>query len=407
MRPQRRANAGGFGAAASIFPGVSTTITDKTHGTYPMPSMAYPAVNGLPAQVPASLQSKRAALQSQESLAQSMSVAFPAGKRPRTAPRPNYQPNTGGGAAPGRGTTPSFLVDATLAASRAISEWTPGHRTADFASIQRVVQANKGSLEYALYLAQQLVFNHKAGFLTDVSDGYYQPISARLSGRYLPRPGGGRRKHMGFYRLLSLPVLNYYLRLDDYYRDDGEGWITPQHVMDQYSLDGAVRTDANESEHAAYRKTNSKLYTITVDGRQPAVTNIWGAVRQQQPLYLIVKRVQSSQAPEEYVVSPADSSRQIVPVGADPDGNRPYHRNPIQVVPWADYQKWRPSLEDLRYYDEEAGGYRYGVALKVGWANYSSVASNEAMVAKAWYDARTLMNLPTADITINMTPDVG
>lgn len=399
-RRRRARDVGGFNAAGSAIPGVTTTTSDKVSGTYPLPGFNYPAGNGLPRQVPASLQGKRANMSSQEALARSMGLSFPAGKRPKGNPSFPPPPTPAGPTRsfPGRGTTPSFLVDAAMAAQQAIAQWNPGKRTGDFSSTTRLVQASKGELEFALYLKGQVVFQHKDGFLTDEANQFLQPIAARLSGRYIPTGIGTRRRHRGSYRLLSLPALNYYLRLADTPRNGK--WLTPAQVLEQYPFDGVIRTDAHESEHPAYRKTNAKVYAVTIDGRQPDATNIWGAIRSQQDLYILVKRLPLSKCPSYYITSPADETQHTIPTHA---GGNPldYHPNPLQLIPWANYEKGHPTADDLRYFDEILGDYCYAKAVRIGWANYPSIASNDDSVNQAWYNARMLMDLPTIDLTLN------
>lgn len=124
-----------------------------------------------------------------------------------------------------------------------------------------------------------------------------------------------------------------------------------------------------------------------------------GLLRQQQPLYLIIKRIRASEAPNEYVISPIDGIRRSVPVAG---AGRRFHRNPIQVVPWTDPHKRHPTLEDLQYYDELDGTTRYGIAICVGYSNYPSDSSSSQAVARAWYDASVLMELERADVTLNI-----
>lgn len=390
--------------APTKIPGVYTSISDREQGTYPFPGFGYPAVSKLPRQVPGALQGQHPSTSSQEALARDMGLAFPPNKRPRGSP-PSYQPSNPQSRGPGRGITPSFLVNAALAAQQAQAQWTPGMRTGDFSSIARLVQAAKGELEFALYLKNQLVFNYKPGYLENDTADFIKPISARFTGRHIPTAIGGRRDYKGSHRLLSLPALNYYLRLGDTRRNDAAigktGWLTPHQVLQQYSLDGIVRTDAHEADHPAYRKTNSKVYTVTIDGRQPDITNIWGAVKKHQRVYILVTRLPKDRVPTEYQTNPYDSSRRTIPTHANGAAIE-YHPNPIQAIPWANYEKWEPTAEDLRYYDETLGDWCQGVAICVGYANYPSIASNEASVKQAWYNAKTLMDLPMMDVTVNM-----
>lgn len=226
------------------------------------------------------------------------------------------------------------------------------------------------------------------------------PTHHRLAGR-LPVGLTGRKPAEGITRLLSLPVLNYHLRLDDEIRGAGAStsWISPEDVLERYRPEGIVRTDAHESHHQAFRNTDVKEYTVTVHMRDPDATNIWGLLRQRQPLYLIIKRVRAAESPNEYVISPIDGIRRSVPT---PGAGRRFHPNPIQVLPWTDPHKRHPTLSDLQYYDELDGTTRFGIAIYLGYANYPSDSTSSQAVSRAWYDASVLMELERADVTLNI-----
>jgi len=382
------------------YPGARTTLTGNHQGTYPIPPRNS-FLKGFPSAPSPSLVGKRAAIQSRDQLATAMGLAMPPSKRPKGIPNPNppiTRANLTAGV--GRNAAVSFFTNPIGAAAQAISQWQPGDISRDFQSVARFVEAGKGELEFAQYLRGQVVFNHKAMF-SDNNQKTTLRVPHPLTGRYFAAPRTSRIRPQGTYRLMSLPVLNYYLRLDDYARVENvrHPWLTPEKVLEQYALDGVVRTDAHESKSASYRNVNTMEYTVTTWGRDPDATNIWGAVAQQQPVYLIVKRLKPEQVPQEYITNANDGAPHRVP---PPRNGGVYHPNPIQIVPWTDAAKREPTLQDLSYFDDASQAVRFGVALRVGWANFASNASNRTTVAQAWYNATTMSGLPKIDLCVNM-----
>ena len=383
----------------SPYPGSRTTVFGAAGATYPYPSFNSAYVRGLPAEPSPLLQGKRAAMQTRESLARSMGLTFPPNKRPRGTPNPNPPATTGAlFAGAGRGIATSFISNPAASAAQEIAGWQPGDVSNDFLSVQRFVETGKGELEFAQFLKGHIVFNHKAMFVDDTQPNQLRMQHPLTGGYYGVGRGFGVRPQ-GSYRLMSLPVLNYYLRLDDYYRPgSAHPWLTPAQVLQQYSLDGVVRTDAHESKSSAYRNVQTKIYTISIGGREPDAINVWGAVAQQQPLYLLCTRIPRDRAPAEYYTNAnSDMSHRVPP----PKDGGLYHPNPLQIIPWTSATKREPTLEDLKYFDEADRVHRYGIALRVGWANYPSTASNTESVDQAWYNATTMTDLPSVDIHIN------
>lgn len=389
----RRGRPSPFGNIASQrIRGITTGVGGMTAG-FPMPSFNTPPLRGYASTPSPRLRGRPANVRSSmEAFGRSAVAAFPANKRPRGTPNPAAT-----GAKPpayaGRAITPSFIRSRINAANRAEATWDTGDRTHDFMSYQRFVQANKGDLAFALTLKGQFVFNDRLGF-QESGKGLIVPTHHRLGGRVLPGTPG-RRPIEGVTRLLSLPVINYFLRRDDEIRPTGA--ITPEQVLERYAPEGVIRTDALELHHPAQRNTDVREYTVTIGGRDPDTTNIWGLVRQHQPLWLIVKRLPYAQAPKEYVISALDEIRRIPP---QPGQGRQFHPNPIQIIPWSDPRKRDPDVTDLEYFDDLDQTTRYGIAICVGYVNEPADAADSRTLKAAWSDATMLMKLPRVDVTL-------
>jgi len=382
-----------FGRRGTGIPG-----TEPRGGTYPIPSFGSPGVlNGLGSRPNPRLKGAQAPIGSLPGFAAAASGTFPANKKPRTGPLlgpGNHQSPMGAT----RGMTPSMILSAVTRANQSERTWETGDRTNDFLSIQRHVEANKGSLNYALALNGQVVFIDKESYNHDGNRRIFGRNNRQERFRHR---GLGSQSFVfeGTYRLLSLPALNFVLRLDDTFHG-GFGWNTPEKVLERYALDGVVRTDDTVSRKEALRGSNTKDYTVTIGKRDPDVTNIWGNLRQMQEVYVIIKRVETA-VPNQYTVSPInDYKRSVDPRSTDAAGLPKYHPNPLQVVPWTDAFKGCPTADDLAY--TEDGIVKHGIALRIGWANYASDATNSKAITEAWYNARRLMDLPRVDLTINI-----
>lgn len=379
--------------------GTALPGTEPRGGTYPMPSFSTPgALNGLGSRPNPRLMGRQAPIGNLTGFVAAAASTFPANKRPRTGPLlgpGNHQSPEGAS----RGITPSMILSAVTNANQAENSWEPGDRTSDFLSIQRHVEVNKAQLNYALALNGQVVFIDKESYKADGG----RRIFSTTRREWFRHRGLGTNRYMfeGTYRLLSLPALNFVLRVDDTFRD-GYGWTTPENVLRRYALDGVVRTDDMVSRKEAFRGSNTKDYTVTIGKRDPDVTNIWGNLRQMQEAYLIIKRISIEDKPTKYTISPINEVIRTAPDPTTPgtDGFLKYHPNPIQVIPWTDAYKGCPTASDLEY--TEDGIVKHGIALRVGWANYASDVANSRSISEAWHNAGTLMELPRVDMTLNI-----
>ena len=380
------------GGGATILPG-----TEPRGATYPIPGFGSPGVlKGLGNRPNSRLMGRQAPIGSTTGFAAAAAAVFPPNKKPRTGPLlgpGNHQSPMGAS----RGMTPSMILSAVTQANQAENSWEPGDRTNDFTSIQRHVEANKSQLSYALALNGQVVFIDKLSYNRNGGRTIFMPDRQR---QWRHRGlGTNRYVFEGTYRLLSLPALNFVLRKDDDYRLGR--WLTPEDVLSRYALDGVVRTDDTVSRKEALRGSNTKDYTVTIAKRDPNVTNIWGNLRQMQEVYVIIKRY-ARDIPVKYTVSPINDTTRIPPPINTPgdDGFLKYHQNPIQVRPWTNAIKGCPTPEDLEYIDD--GVTKHGIALRVGWANYASDATNSLAINDAWHDASSLMKLPRVDLTLKI-----
>lgn len=391
-------NPNGFNNSATSIGGVLLSVTGR-QGRYAMPGFGHPGIQGMPDAPPTGLGTKRPPVLTNQGLARQIGNILPSQKRPRLAPPARYGPPSQDYLPPpGRGITPSYLVEAVSQAEQAIDEATPSDMVFDFDAISRQVHMDRGNYAYAQFLFGQVVFNHKSGFREDPARTRV-PLRGRTSGRDLPLRYGGRyRVSAGTYRLLSLPALNYSLRLDDYYRPEAGGWMTPRDVLKAYGFDGIVRQDPKENEHAAFRDSNTLVYTVTVDKRDGDVRNIWGNVRVMQNLWLMVTRLPPNKVPQEYILEPKDGHRRVVPPRTD---GSIYHPNPIQVIPWTSSDEDIPSTADLSYIDATIPVQRQGIAIKVGWVLEASTVSNKVAVKSSWYNASVLRDLPRVDMNMS------
>ncbi len=371
--------------------------TEPRGRTYPFPSFGSPGVlKGLGKRPNSRLMGRQAPIGTMTGFAAAAGGVFPSNKKPRTGPLlgpGNHQTPMGAS----RGMTPSMILNAVTQANQAENSWEPGDRTNDFTSIQRHVEANKNQLSYALALNGQVVFIDKESYKRD---GNRTIFSMARRNQFRHRGlGTNRYVFEGTYRLLSLPALNYVLRIDDVFRDGG--WTTPEDVLSRYSLDGVVRTDDTVSRKEALRGSNSKDYTVTIAKRDPNVTNIWGNLRQMQEVYVIIKRY-ATDIQSKYTISPINETiRSPFPLNTPGTGGfLKYNQNPIQIRPWTNAIKGCPTAEDLEY--TEDGVTKHGIALRVGWANYASDAVNSLAINDAWHDATSLMKLPRVDLTLNI-----
>lgn len=381
-------------------PGVQPSEGNARPVSYGLPPFSTPGPASLPGTMPSSLLGKqvRSATRgvNMRGLQSGLAGAVPPPlKRPRGTPSApwlnNSSPMTGG-----RGITPSMVFNSLGNFDRVRSQWQTGDRSDEFTSTSRLVETDQGDLAFALFLKGQFVFNDTQGF-SESGTGMIRPRFAH-SYRGLPPA-------RGVTRLLSLPILNYQLRVADKVRGDpdrdwGARWTTPQDVLNRYAPDGFVRTDAMESENPAFRNSQVREYTVTIAGRDHSVSNIWGLLRKSQKLWLIVKRIDPRHAPATYVIS-AGSSGPHRPVPQN-NGRTRYHRQPMQVVPWTDADKRDPDMDDLAWFDEEEGVTRYGIAICLGWVNEPSDSANSFTRERAWYDAQSLMELPDVDVTANI-----
>ena len=386
--------------------GTSIPGTEPRGGSYPMPGFDSPGVlNGLGSRPNSRLMGNQAPIGTAQGFAAAAIGIFPSSKRPRKGPLlgPGSHQTPMGAS---RGMTPSMILSAVTKANQAESSWQPGDRTNDFMTIQRHVEANKGPLSYALALNGQVVFIDKLSYNTSRSRAIFN-TERREQWRHRGL-GNNRYVYDGTYRLYSLPALNYVLRTDDTFRSDG--WLTPEQVLSRYALDGVVRTDDTVSRKEALRNSNTKDYTITIGKRDPNVTNIWGNLRQMQEVYVIIKRIGNPvdgapttyTIPSQYTVSPINEHvRGATDLRTlDTAGRLKYHPNPMQIVPWTNSERRCPSPIDLAYNDD--GIVKYGIAIRVGWANYASDAINSRAIDNAWHDANSLMDLPRVDLTLNI-----
>ena len=327
-----------------------------------------------------------------------MKSTFPPNKVPRGNNVVTGQPMTVGSGAPstiGRGITPSFVANQLGGFAQRASQRQAQDSIELFNSITRTVEADERHHSHSLYLRNQLVF-------LDV-EASKDPRRGRLnSSSSITRIVGGWKIRMPkeIVTLLSLPVMNYILRLEDVISAPDtpeENWLEPVDVIRRFRFDGSVRTDAHESSNPAYRNSDIKHYTVTIDGLDGDITNIWGLVQGRQPLWLIVKRLERRNAPSEYHITPSDGFQQAPVTNMDVE----YHPQPMQVVPWSDLIKMNPTTDDLRYYDELKQAYCMGIAIKVGWAQEPGNALGSRSLVRAWYDASALMDLPKIAVSIN------
>lgn len=384
-------------------PGVRPSVGNPTPNSYALPPFSTPGAASLPGRMPSSLLGHKVTGQTRSFNTSGLQAGLGAGvppplKRPRGTPVSPYV-NKAGPFVGGRGITPSMVFNSLGNLSKARSQWQPGDRSDEFSAVTRLVESDQGDLSFALHLKSQLVFNDIKGF-NESGSGMIRPRFSSSSSSYHGAPST-----RGVTRLLSLPILNYMLRLRDKVRGDPDRdwdarWLTPLDVLEEYTTDGVVRTDPMESESPAFRNTQVKEYAVTVAGRQHDVCNVWGLLRKSQLLWVIIKRIDIQKAPATYVIS-ADSSSPHRPAPVSNDRVR-YHRQPIQVIPWSDAHKREPDHADLTWFDEEEGVERRGVAICIGWVNTPSDAANSYKRESAWFDAKSLMFLPHVDASLNI-----
>jgi len=398
-----RMGADGFNYQSNSIGGLVTSLTGG-EGRYAMPGFNHPGISQMIASPTPGMYSKRPPPLTVEGLAKQIGNVLPANKRPRLGPSPVYvptqynpymnQPITG------RGITPSAIMDMVGQAEQAISNATESDSAIDFDAIQRQVHWDRGTYAFAQYLMGQIVFIREAGY-QDTSGRTVVPLrtpNMRAEEPHFPIMSARIAHSSGTYELLSIVVMNYALRLDDYYRPEEGGWMEPLDVLSLYKFDGTVRVDPRANPNDVFRDGNELVFTISQDKRDSLVKNIWGNVEKDQQLWLLIKRLPANKAPKEYTLVPDQGHRRNIPPAPDADG---YHPNPIQVIPWSNWSKQSPTTEDLMYEDETDGTTKLGIAIKVGWALNSSAVSNGAAHASCWYNATSMHSLPTVDLMMN------
>jgi hypothetical protein len=363
-----------------------------------MPGLNSRAVSGLPSTMPLSLLGKRPYPRTMSGIESGLKSAFPPSKVPRGTNVATGIPLING-AQPGsigRGLTPSSIVNkiGTLQAQKA--QWNPSKSSTMYNSITRSVESIANDSVRDLYLRNQLVF------VDALSTRNPQRGRITTSSRVLTVGGHWRiQVPREVVSLLSLPMLNYILRFEDRILDretEDENWWEPEDVLERFRFDGTVRNEINNPQKI---NTDVRHYAVTFDGLDYDVCNIWGVVETRQPLWLIVKRIPTAEAPKVYHTSP-DSSARFAPENRVTEDDKviEYHPQPIQVVPWADVTKSRPSPRDLEYYDGLSQSWRQGKAIYVGWARESSNAQGNRMLDRSWYNATSLSDLPKCPINV-------
>lgn len=382
----------------ATIPGVRTSVANPTPPVFGMPPMSNPAVQPVPQTMPANMFGKRPYPGSSNQMISGMKSAFPPNKIPRGNNVATGEPmivGTGSPASIGRGITPSYVVGQLGSIANRASRVKPSDTVSMFNAISRTVETEQTHHAHALYLRNQLVF-------LDIMASR-DPKRGRLnSSSTITRVVGGWKVRMPkeITTLLSLPVLNYLLRLEDTIGNPGtseEDWIDAAAVLRRFRFDGAVRTDAHESSNPAFRNSDIKHYTVTIDGMDADVTNIWGLLSIRQPLWLIVKRLRRDQLPQGYFISPSEGYRPVPTSTPEIE----YHPQPMQIVPWSNIHKWTPNVDDLKYYDELSQTECMGIAIRVGWAREQGNAIGSRKLPRAWYDASALMDLPKVSIDVN------
>lgn len=378
------------------FPGVQASMAAGI-GTaqYAMPPVDSQVVAGIPSAPPGAINTyKRPLPVSSSQMIGDVRQGGPPTKIPRmdnvaTGQPKNPQPVFG------RGLTPSYIAGQVSGNVRQqLARVRPADKAVLFNSITRTVNT-KDKYSHQAFLRNQIVFVD----LMDIGD----PNSGRMGVRGTQNYSIGGIWRISIPKeiiaLLSLPILNYILRIGDVIENPGtpnEAWLEPADVLARFRFDGIVRTDAHESSNPAYRSSKVKHYTVTTDGLDPDATNIWGAVAMRQPLYLIVKRFPRDVVPNTYATTPGEAYH-FAPVS---DAEFEYHPQPMQVVPWSDSIKMRPGIEELKYFDELSQTECMGIAIHVGWAKEASNAVGNRALNQSWSDANALMELPKCHVNV-------